>query len=181
MRTLGPGSIASLLKIALDVAYAVVWAAFGGLALILIAGLIASPFLGSLLHGHVVIDGRSQDLQAFAGDWPLVLALAGAVDLYLGVLLVIFHRLRLVFSTLTIGDPFRPENVGRLRTVGLGLIGLEFVGYAVKAATPLATHARAAPSVSVSLSAWFAILVVFVLAEVFREGARLRRDAELTI
>jgi len=25
------------------------------------------------------------------------------------------------------------------------------------------------------------VLVVFVLAEVFREGARLRRDAELTI
>ena len=33
----------------------------------------------------------------------------------------------------------------------------------------------------VSLSGWFAILAVFVLAEVFREGARLRQDAELTI
>ena len=30
-------------------------------------------------------------------------------------------------------------------------------------------------------TAWFAVLVVFVLAEVFREGARLRRDSELTI
>ena len=30
-------------------------------------------------------------------------------------------------------------------------------------------------------TAWFAVLVVFVLAEVFREGARLRREAELTI
>ncbi len=30
-------------------------------------------------------------------------------------------------------------------------------------------------------SGWLAILVVFVLAEVFREGARLRGDAELTI
>ena len=28
---------------------------------------------------------------------------------------------------------------------------------------------------------WFAVLVIVVLAEVFREGARLRRDAELTI
>jgi hypothetical protein len=32
-----------------------------------------------------------------------------------------------------------------------------------------------------SLTAWFSVLVVFVLAEVFREGARLRREAELTI
>ena len=32
-----------------------------------------------------------------------------------------------------------------------------------------------------SPTAWFSVLVVFVLAEVFREGARLRREAELTI
>ena len=36
-------------------------------------------------------------------------------------------------------------------------------------------------SYSPNLTAWFAVLVVFVLAEVFREGARLRREAELTI
>ena len=35
--------------------------------------------------------------------------------------------------------------------------------------------------VTLNLTAWFAILVVFVLAEVFREGARLRREAELTV
>jgi hypothetical protein len=33
----------------------------------------------------------------------------------------------------------------------------------------------------VSLTTWFAVLVIFVLAEVFREGARLRGEAELTI
>jgi hypothetical protein len=32
-----------------------------------------------------------------------------------------------------------------------------------------------------NLTIWFAVLVVLVLAEVFREGARLRREAELTI
>jgi hypothetical protein len=31
------------------------------------------------------------------------------------------------------------------------------------------------------LTPWFSVVVVFVLAEVFREGARLRREAELTI
>jgi hypothetical protein len=34
---------------------------------------------------------------------------------------------------------------------------------------------------SVNLTAWFAVLVIVVLAEVFREGARLRSEAELTI
>jgi hypothetical protein len=33
----------------------------------------------------------------------------------------------------------------------------------------------------VNLTTWFAVLVVIVLAEVFREGARLRSEAELTI
>jgi hypothetical protein len=33
----------------------------------------------------------------------------------------------------------------------------------------------------VSLTTWFAVLVIVVLAEVFREGARLRGEAELTI
>ena len=32
-----------------------------------------------------------------------------------------------------------------------------------------------------NLSGWFATLIVFVLAEVFREGARLRAEAELTV
>jgi hypothetical protein len=32
-----------------------------------------------------------------------------------------------------------------------------------------------------NLTTWFSVLVVFVLAEVFREGARLRSEAELTI
>jgi hypothetical protein len=33
----------------------------------------------------------------------------------------------------------------------------------------------------VNLTTWFAVLVIIVLAEVFREGARLRGEAELTI
>ena len=30
-------------------------------------------------------------------------------------------------------------------------------------------------------TSWFAVLIVFVLAEVFREGARPRHESELTI
>jgi hypothetical protein len=34
---------------------------------------------------------------------------------------------------------------------------------------------------NVALSTWIAILILIVLAEVFREGARLKRDQDLTI
>ena len=180
MRTLGPGSIASLLKIALDVAYAALWAALVLIVFAAAAGLLALPFLVG--HVPIEIDGHKTDLAALVRHWPMLLAAVVAVAAYVAVLLVIFFRLRQVFSTLILGDPFRPENVGRLRIVGLGLIALEVVGYVVRLALVWAMPERQdSVDFTVNLSGWFAILVVFVLAEVFREGARLRRDAELTI
>ena len=100
---------------------------------------------------------------------------------YAAGLVVVFNRLRRVFATLTLGDPFHPQNVTRLRVIGLALIALELMGGVLKYALAFAFPHRGRPSMSLNLTAWFAILVVFVLAEVFREGARLRRDAELTI
>jgi hypothetical protein len=182
MRTLGPGSIASVLKIALDVSYALIWSVLLVLILTSLAGVVATPFLGGRLHGAVTIDGRQRDLEALLHRWPLVVAAAAAVCVYLGTLLIIFFRLRQVFATLIVGDPFRPQNVGRLRIVGLGLIALEAAGYMVRFAFLWAfPEPGDRVNVSVNLSGWFAILVVFVLAEVFRVGSRLRRDAELTI
>jgi hypothetical protein len=182
MRTLGPGSIASVLKIALDVTYALIWSVLLVVVLASLVGVLAAPFLGGRLHGAVTIDGRQRDLEALVARWPLVLAASVAVCVDLAVQLVIVFRLRQVFATLILGDPFRPENVGRLRLVGLGLIALEAVGYVVRFTFLWAfPEPDAHVSANVSLSGWFAILVVFVLAEVFRLGARLRRDAELTI
>jgi hypothetical protein len=184
MRTIGPGSIASLLKIALDVAYAVLWALLVLLVFAFAAVLLALPFLANNAHlsGSLTLDGPPASPADLVRHWPMLIGAAVAIDVYVGVLLVIVFRLRQVFATLTIGDPFRPENVGRLRVVGLGLIALEVMGYVVRLALLWALPVRDQGDWSpINLSGWFAILAVFVLAEVFREGARLRRDAELTI
>jgi len=37
------------------------------------------------------------------------------------------------------------------------------------------------PEFSLNLGAWFAVLAFFVLAEIFREGARLRDEQKYTI
>jgi hypothetical protein len=182
MRTIGPGSIASLLKIALDVAYGVLWVSFVAVLLAAAAGLLALPFMATHLDLSGTLNGQKTDAADVLRHWPMLLGAAVAVAAYVGVLLVIFFRLRQVFATLILGDPFRPENVGRLRIVGLGLIALEVVGYVVRLALMWAIpEHESSVDFSVNFSGWFAILVVFVLAEVFREGARLRRDAELTI
>jgi hypothetical protein len=186
MRTIGPGSIASLLKIALDVAYGVLWASFVAVLFAAAAGLLSLPFISGVDRAafgiHKTLNGHKVTVELFLSHWPMLLAAAVAVAAYLAVLLVIFFRLRQVFATLILGDPFRPENVGRLRIVGLGLIALEVAGYLVRLALIWAVpERRDSVDFGINLSGWFAILVVFVLAEVFREGARLRRDAELTI
>ncbi len=104
------------------------------------------------------------------------LRLAGTTLYTLGVILIT-GRLRSIFSALTAGDPFHPDNVRRLRVIGLILGALELGRYAMAAVSALAIPGLVAFN-GLSLTPWFAVLVVFVLAEVFREGARLRREAE---
>jgi hypothetical protein len=181
MRTLGPGSVSSFLKVVLDVFYAALWAALGVLILGGVAILIFQPLTTGV--ANIDIEGVNPSTVSDLADKPQ--ALAGLIFIvagYIGVLIVILNRLRRVFETLIVGDPFRPQNVARLRVVGFALIALEALGYIVHRVTDLLVRGRVhGVSLSVNLTGWFAILVVFVLAEVFREGARLRQDADLTI
>jgi len=174
MRALGPGSVSSFLKIILDVVYVAFWvAAIGGFVLTL--ALLLFDFDPGLFGRNftVMLDNKATP--------QLVTAGVAAFTVYTVVVLVIVERLRRIFATLTAGDPFHPENVRRLRVIGLMLIALEVVRYPVALAKLwLFPHADGL-SFSPNPTAWFAVLVVFVLAEVFREGARLRREAELTI
>jgi hypothetical protein len=175
MRALGPGSVSSFLKIILDVVFIALALGVGVLALLTLAAVAAVADPG-LLDARAAADLK---LQGLAGT-GLVVAL-GAASLYVGVVLIIVGRLRRIFATLTAGDPFHPDNVRRLRAIGAMLGVLELGRYPVAALT--AWLAPRAPTVHIPFNptAWFAVLVVFVLAEVFREGARLRREAELTI
>ncbi len=97
--------------------------------------------------------------------------------------MLILRSLRLIFRTLTVGDPFHPDNVRRLRRIGLILAvvtGGVWVAQGFVAAR-VAPGVMEAQGVGELLTPIFSVLIVFVLAEVFREGARLRRESELTI
>jgi hypothetical protein len=108
-----------------------------------------------------------------------------ATELYMAGALVIVGRLRRIFQTLIVGDPFHPDNVRRLRVIGIALALLEIGRFAFAAVARVIARdlgvARPHFSAHVNLTAWFSVLVIVVLAEVFREGARLRGEAELTI
>lgn len=175
MRALGPGSVSSFLKTMLDVVYVALCVLVVVLAVVAVFALLLSFNPSLLPNVWLKINGEE--------DAPTGLASAGmlfALCLSLAGVLVIVRTLRQIFTTLTAGDPFHPQNVRRLRLIGAVLAILELGRYAVWAiSTQLSIVSRIEPNLS--LTAWFSVLVVFVLAEVFREGARLRREAELTI
>lgn len=176
MRAMGPGSVSSFLKIILDVVYVALWIGLTALGLLTLAALLIG--LNPDVLNDITLTAGGKEIRTRG---PVVAGGLLAATLYTGGVLVIVDQLRRIFSTLTAGDPFHPDNVVRLRVVGLMLALLELGRYAVWAVSAWLMPGNNQVEPSLSLTAWFSVLVVFVLAEVFREGARLRREAELTI
>ncbi len=176
MRAMGPGSVSSLLKTALDVVYWMLWGLLG-LTLVGTLLMLALPGLESNVTAQIVQSGQAM---------PLPGVMLGGVMLAfmvsLGGFVMIVGLLRRIFDTLAAGDPFHPRNVRRLRLIGMLLAGVELFGYATRVAAAMMTAVQLEPGYGIrAVTTWFSVLVVFVLAEVFREGARLRRESELTI
>lgn len=176
MRALGPGSVSSFLKIILDVAFYVLWIIIGCASVITLVTVLFS-FNPALLSEKIHISG----LRETKFTVPMIAATLLGGTLYLAGILVIVNRLRRIFQTLTAGDPFHPDNVRRLRMIGLILGGLELGRYLFWGGVALVAPGINKSEGGLNLTTWFSVLVIFVLAEVFREGARLRREAELTI
>ncbi len=177
MRALGRGSVSSFLKVILDVFYFVLWFLLA-LAIVGMLGALLLSFRPDILGNHIDIDNLNVQ-----GAWlgPAAAGLLFITDLYLIGGIVVVGRLRALFATLIAGDPFHPENARRLRVIGGALAILELGRYALASLTHALLHGAIHISGGISLTTWFAVLVIFVLAEVFREGARLRGEAELTI
>ena len=176
LRTLGPGSVSSLLKIGLDVAYGLLWIILGVLLLAFVAAILIP------LDNLVAEVGEPGAGNQIPLERPLLLFAVGSFCAYFGAFALIVGRLRAIFRTLTLGDPFHPENVGRMRQIGLILaIVTGGVWLWQTWAARLSPGAMEPQGLGELLTPAFSVLVVFVLAEVFREGARLRREAELTI
>ncbi|PVM92695.1 DUF2975 domain-containing protein [Caulobacter endophyticus] len=176
MRALGPGSVSSFLKIILDVSYYALWVWVSFLALVTVLVLLLSfnpDLLASMLPGEAagVLRKYGAGAAVALGGWALMS----------GGWMAIVERLRKIFATMILGDPFHPDNVRRLRVMGIVLAALEIGRYVLSALTRILVAGDKPSEGSFTLTAWFSVLVVFVLAEVFREGARLRREAELTI
>ena len=93
---------------------------------------------------------------------------------------VLLFTLRRVVLTVERRNPFDPANPARLRTIALLLAAIELVRWGT-----VLILAPEQVDVNEDIDRWLgsalSVFVVIVLAEAFREGARLRAEAELTV
>ena len=108
----------------------------------------------------------------------MVIGIAGTPIAY-----VVFSRLLRIVESVRTGEPFTMDNAGRLRTIAWALLGLELLHIFVVAIAS-AVSTKEVPlriNGNFDLTGWLAILLLFVLAQVFLEGTRMREDLEGTV
>jgi hypothetical protein len=95
----------------------------------------------------------------------------------------VLTRLLTIVETVRVGNPFVPANAARLQGIAWAVLGLELVHFAVGAVAASISSAAVPLNISwgFSLTRWLAVLLLFVLARVFEQGARMREELEGTV
>lgn len=96
---------------------------------------------------------------------------------------ILFGQLLRIVESVRAGEPFTICNAGRLRTIAWALLGLELLHIVVVAITA-SVSTKEVPlefDGNFNVTGWLAILLLFVLAQVFLEGARMRADLDGTV
>jgi hypothetical protein len=93
---------------------------------------------------------------------------------------LILARLLTIVETVSVGNAFVMANAVRLKTIAWAILGLEILHFTVGAIVEGISTAAAPLNISsgLSLTRWLTVLLLFVLARVFEQGARMREDLE---
>jgi hypothetical protein len=96
---------------------------------------------------------------------------------------IVLRRLLAIVETVRAGDPFVAANAHRLQAIAWALVALQLLSLAIGAiARTVSTPAHPVDvDAGFSISGWLAVLLTFLLARVFAEGARMRDDLEGTV
>lgn len=148
------------------------------------AGAIAVGLVCSLLFGDkftrllLSLDTSSGVAAATAGvRWVMIVGLLAA-----GATQLILHLLGQMAGSVAAGDPFAAANAARLRRIGWALLFIQLLDFPVMAIRHyFPVMDNAVPDAGLSLSGWLAVLMVFLLAQVFEKGTDMRDFLEETI
>ena len=96
---------------------------------------------------------------------------------------VVLRRLLAIVETVRAGDPFVTANAHRLQGIAWALLALNLLSIVIGAIAKTVSS-PAYPihlNAGFSINGWLAVLLTFLLARVFEEGALMREDLEGTV
>ncbi|MDQ1636821.1 MAG: hypothetical protein QOF62_160 [Pyrinomonadaceae bacterium] len=95
----------------------------------------------------------------------------------------VLKRLLAIVETVRAGDPFVAANASRLQAIAWVLLALNVLSIVIGAiARTVSTPAHPLHmNAGFSINGWLAVLLTFLLARVFAEGALMREDLEGTV
>jgi hypothetical protein len=107
-----------------------------------------------------------------------VLGLAAIPLNYVGL-----KRLLAIVETVRAGDPFVAANAHRLQAMAWVLLSLQVLSLVIGAIAKSVSSPAHPLNIDAgfSITGWLAVLLTFLLARVFAEGARMREDLEGTV
>ena len=97
---------------------------------------------------------------------------------------LILKRLLAIVETVRAGQAFVAANAARLQTIAWALLTLQVLSLVIGSIVRAISSAAARPldiDAGFSINGWLAVLLAFVLARVFAEGALMREDLEGTV
>jgi hypothetical protein len=139
-------------------------------------------------------DSINAELRAELGpaitDLPAagVLGLLALALLLVAALFVFLGKLRGIIASVGEGDPFAPENADRLTAMAWLMVGVYLLTGAAAAASAFVVEwvsqfedVHFAATFGFDFGSILLIIVLFILARVFRHGAAMREDLEGTV
>jgi hypothetical protein len=142
---------------------------------------ISTLFIASLIAGEWVMRalGAQPDPTLHMGMRAIMVIGICSVPL----VNVALTRVLAIVDSVSVGNAFVPENAARLQTIAWSVLLLEVLHLVVGAITKGVSSPSHPLDInwSFSVTPWLAVLLLFVLARVFEQGARMRDDLEGTV
>jgi len=144
-----------------------------GILILAFIAMLVLPFFGEALLAQ---------MESQSGDAPSLPALnlsggLGGSLIAAAYLFVAFVLKKIVKTTLE-GNPFVEANISRLRKTWMVVALAEIIRMVAVGVIKSGTDTV---GFDLSLTPWFLVFVIAIMAEVFRIGLELRRDQELTV
>ena len=145
-------------------------------ALLLVCAFLASFIFEQAVTGYY--RSRSMDAAILIPTLRIWMVIGAP---YMAAVHVLLSRMLAMVETVQAGTPFTLDNAVRLKTMALCMFVLQLLHLAFGVMVGVARAANADVNWSFSISGWLSVLLLFVLARVFKEAATIRDDLEKMI